>query len=809
MAKLLTLLVFFVQGWSSSAHSNAQYMRRQDATKENSEQPEERLLVAGIASSGAVLTHDAKQSEHDAQAAASLAAFRSSFSELQTLRDEIGKSDVYDKDGFQVLEVTKEQLVKEVAAAHQLEVAESAKISEKDMEKEAIGGRVKQYETPSLLSKEQHKKFDSESYLGNDAVVSGFWAEDRPHEERIDPDNMKIYTYKTYKSKFPYQHSWLTETEWKKLPLAPKKVHKVRKHRAKASEAGAFMEEGTTLVDENQQELVWTKDGNGYYHRGLDTPSELEVAVAASPNAVSFNALLDQNEKEEADRNRGMYKEYGSKIAELRQKLKGEPFVRLKAQQEVAQVLAEMEDTVGSKRSSTGKAFVSVEGAEGTVCSFSADIAKVTALAVKHRIEQITGIPWEGQMLFVKGVEVKDPSLLSEYVGGGRNMWIDLQQRDYQTIEAARKKRAKKPIAKNQIKAASLLEQKAVSLPSSMEEQEGAERASGEDMNDEDTASKEEDDEDDKQETGHEETFDMDTYDGVASRRALLKGKDKKVDEATLAKMAENLKKAKDDIVKSEERKEQFAMRASDTKPASEGPPATVVDHTGTSSVTRQVIYVRDGNGKWNVEKEEVATPDHPIDLSKEFDVIKDEGVPVQERLSSSDDSEDSKPISFIQTASSSSGVPEKAGAAKKDEALREATASKKEFVIRDASSMKIDLAKSARLEATRKWKEAANPVEPYEGAADDSMLSELSKARTKKEKAYDGMQAVQSGFWAGDRPNERRVDISDHKVYTWRQFRAKYPFKHSMYVERMWKNLPTEKRVKKLGMKAFVQRFR
>jgi len=26
---------------------------------------------------------------------------------------------------------------------------------------------------------------------------------------------------------------------------------------------------------------------------------------------------------------------------------------------------------------------------------------------------------------------------------------------------------------------------------------------------------------------------------------------------------------------------------------------------------------------------------------------------------------------------------------------------------------------------------------------------------------------------------------------------------------ERMWKNLPTEKRMKKLGMKAFVQRFR
>merc|ERR1719473_2606815 len=103
----------------------------------------------------------------------------------------------------------------------------------------------------------------------------------------------------------------------------------------------------------------------------------------------------------------------------------------------------------------------------------------------------------------------------------------------------------------------------------------------------------------------------------------------------------------------------------------------------------------------------------------------------------------------------------------------------------------------------------AANPVDEYEGLVDPRSFSEISKRRTKNHKSYDGMQAVGSGFWADDRPDERRVDISDRKIYVWRQYRLKYPGKHSWEVEAMWKRLPTEKRVKKLGMKAFVQRFR
>ena len=53
------------------------------------------------------------------------------------------------------------------------------------------------------------------------------------------------------------------------------------------------------------------------------------------------------------------------------------------------------------------------------MCSFNADIAKVTGMAMKRRIEKATGIPWEAQMLFIKGEELDDAKLLNENVGAG------------------------------------------------------------------------------------------------------------------------------------------------------------------------------------------------------------------------------------------------------------------------------------------------------------------------------------------------------------------------------------------------------
>merc|ERR1719265_2077482 len=119
------------------------------------------------------------------------------------------------------------------------------------------------------------------------------------------------------------------------------------------------------------------------------------------------------------------------------------------------------------------------------------------------------------------------------------------------------------------------------------------------------------------------------------------------------------------------------------------------------------------------------------------------------------------------------------------------------------------EVANAQRIERAKEWRMAVNPVDDYDGPTDPTSIAEISKRRTKKTKGYDGMQAVGSGFWADDRPNERRVDMSDHKIYTWRQFRLKHKDVHAWDAEAMWKRLPTEKRVKKIGKLAFVQRFR
>merc|ERR1719183_2224074 len=181
----------------------------------------------------------------------------------------------------------------------------------------------------------------------------------------------------------------------------------------------------------------------------------------------------------------------------------------------------------------------------------------------------------------------------------------------------------------------------------------------------------------------------------------------------------------------------------------------------------------------------------------------------VHARYHPEDADEDAAPESFFQV-SQRKGKAVKGSddtKTKHDDALAEAATSKVLYVLDSGSKadQKRNKARELQIETVKKWRDAANPVEAYDGPVDPKSFSELSKHRSEKDHAYDGMEAVGSGFWAEDRPNERRVDLSDKKVYTWAQYRLKYPFKHSWTVEDMWKELPTEKRVKALGKKAFT----
>lgn len=172
----------------------------------------------------------------------------------------------------------------------------------------------------------------------------------------------------------------------------------------------------------------------------------------------------------------------------------------------------------------------------------------------------------------------------------------------------------------------------------------------------------------------------------------------------------------------------------------------------------------------------------------------------------------------FLQVESSSSLAAAPTAAASladskkmRHDALQEATSARTLYVLEQKSkaTLALEEANAERIDKARQWREAANPIEKYDGSVDWMSMSEMSKRRTQQNKAYDGLQAVATGFWAEDRPDERRVDITDHKIYTWRQYRLKHAFRHSWEVEDMWKQMPTQQRVQKLGKLAFVQRFR
>jgi len=239
----------------------------------------------------------------------------------------------------------------------------------------------------------------------------------------------------------------------------------------------------------------------------------------------------------------------------------------------------------------------------------------------------------------------------------------------------------------------------------------------------------------------------------------------------------------------------------------------------GTSSLTQHQgkapETVKEKADQWKKEEQQALQKEQEWETKEETrarEVAKQHGVPTLPDESTTL----APPASFLQSEPATGASLANTGGAKdakkaRDEALAEAQTKKVLYTLEKKSKkqMSLEAANARRIENLRQWREAANPVEPYDGPTDPMSFTEMSKRRTEKAKSYDGMRAVGSGFWADDRPNERRVDILDHKVYTWKQYRLKHGGTHSWTVEEMWKKLPTEKRVKKLGKAAFVARFR
>jgi hypothetical protein len=163
------------------------------------------------------------------------------------------------------------------------------------------------------------------------------------------------------------------------------------------------------------KELVWTSDVNGYYHWGTKVPSPQEVWEIAHPRVAeeSKKQALLQQENERFQLAFNATDEIASVRAEL---ATGDLAKRQDAIRRLEALRHGVEETFNLTRSKTGKAHVSVRGAEGTILSFDGKIEKLSVRKIKERIENKTGLPWEAQKLFIHGQLMKDEDLLNEYL---------------------------------------------------------------------------------------------------------------------------------------------------------------------------------------------------------------------------------------------------------------------------------------------------------------------------------------------------------------------------------------------------------
>jgi len=533
------------------------------------------------------------------------------------LLEELRQDDVFDQNGFEVQQVSMKQRLEEVQQEKKKQAAELLATESSDAQKALARKKVLQDggEAAQLLqSKESQdaKKRMAEAYSGRDAVVTGFWAKDRPHEERIDPDTMRIYTFKTFEKRFPFTHSWDVEVKWKKLPLAPTKVHKVaRKQSPKSADSAVLMDtqSGTMLVNEKMQELVWTRDSNGYYHMGEEIPTPEEIFAISHPMEAELRKEADK--RAFTKQMSGLYPEHGTHLEHIKNKLKSSKRTdREEATQRLEHMLIEMQDTLKVKPELTGKAMISVRGADGYLCSFNANIGRVNGRMVKNRIENATGIPWESQKLKINGEDIKDTELLNEHIGAGRSGWIDVLTKGWEVTRQALIKRGKiqlptvhrkhdpnekpfDPTKKQPAKMEKALPKPVAVIDKSERDIEAEHPDDGTDPN--------MDSPDQPQVNIFEPAKVM-----VQENTALV---------ADSKKLAENVDKDKAAIL------ETMANKQEQQKLEKK---ATAPEHHAV--VTRRVVYTKDDDGKWHAEKV------HPHKAQKQADV--DEGIPAEDRIS-------------------------------------------------------------------------------------------------------------------------------------------------------------------------------
>mmetsp|Transcript_137218 Transcript_137218/g.249456 ORF Transcript_137218/g.249456 Transcript_137218/m.249456 type:complete len:1193 (+) Transcript_137218:82-3660(+) len=300
----------------------------------------------------------------------------------------------------------------------------------------------KTYRHLRMREHEAEVKHDKETvYQGGGAVDSGFWAESRPEEERVDPMNMKVYHWQNFKLlHLGSEPGYKVESDWKNLPLAPRRIRKIQ-----IRENHKLVK--TVLMDENYNELHYVRDQYGGWFQGRESPSADEVEALHKPYYHRQQVLQKRwGPLNEAIQ---LYPDNHDIIEEKKKVFLN--FTRTKVEREHAKELLELQK-IGMKKTAnvtrrTGKTSIIVRRYfEENWFGCNAIVENVTVRNLKERIERETDIPWEAQRLMKKGEEMDDDLLLNEYCEGSDECKLSLGDRGSRAHAVGDIRRGKGPM---------------------------------------------------------------------------------------------------------------------------------------------------------------------------------------------------------------------------------------------------------------------------------------------------------------------------------------------------------------------------
>jgi hypothetical protein len=366
----------------------------------------------------------------------SKAQLRQNFQDVSRLMSEIEKEDTV-VDGF---------VQERVSLAERVNWLKLKKREENkrrhDMANLKVDPEPKKSDAEVLLEQQSIAAENARTLEINERTSTfGYWAENRPHELRLDPDNMKVYSFSTWKLRYPNKHSYSAESSFKKLPKAPHRV-KLNKH-AVAPDGLA----PAALLDEHDEPLIFTKDSRGFYHQGRHTLTEEEIMKVQRPQDYNRRLLQREEHKNDKPGDEEKYQIFANETAKLRElvsNFKGsQNLVEKENHREALDHLrTNIAYTLGIQpKAHVGRTTVDIRGHAGNLASFHLLINKVTTKALKQQIEKKTAIPWEAQHLYLGTHELIDDELLSKHMTAGHVKAIDLIEANHNIMKEALQKR--------------------------------------------------------------------------------------------------------------------------------------------------------------------------------------------------------------------------------------------------------------------------------------------------------------------------------------------------------------------------------